>query len=264
MLILGAHLSASKGYVHMLREAQSIGANTFQFFTRNPRGGAVKAQDPADVAAFLQGAQAADFGTVLAHAPYTMNMCSDKERTRTFAREVFADDLQRLEALPGTLYNFHPGSHVGQGTDNGIAYITRALNDQSLPVYGKGENVRDWLYVEDHCAAIDLVMRKGREGEVYNVGGHNERTNLDVVKTVLRELGKPESLITFVTDRPGHDRRYAIDPSKIHAELGWLPRTKFDDGIHQTVQWYLDNRQWWEHILAGEYQNYYQAMYGNR
>ena len=129
MLILGAHLSASKGYVHMLREAQSIGANTFQFFTRNPRGGAVKAQDPADVAAFLQGAQAADFGTVLAHAPYTMNMCSDKERTRTFAREVFADDLRRLEALPGTLYNFHPGSHVGQGTDNGIAYITRALND---------------------------------------------------------------------------------------------------------------------------------------
>ena len=113
----------------MLREAQSIGANTFQFFTRNPRGGAVKAQDPADVAAFLQGAQAADFGTVLAHAPYTMNMCSDKERTRTFAREVFADDLRRLEALPGTLYNFHPGSHVGQGTDNGIAYITRALND---------------------------------------------------------------------------------------------------------------------------------------
>ena len=113
----------------MLREAQSIGANTFQFFTRNPRGGAVKAQDPADVAAFLQGAQAADLGTVLAHAPYTMNLCSDKERTRTFAREVFADDLQRLEALPGTLYNFHPGSHVGQGTDNGIAYITRALND---------------------------------------------------------------------------------------------------------------------------------------
>ena len=142
--------------------------------------------------------------------------------------------------------------------------ITRALNDQSLPVYGKGENIRDWLYVEDHCAAIDLVMRKGREGEVYNVGGHNERTNLDVVKTVLRELGKPESLITFVTDRPGHDRRYAIDPGKIHAELGWLPRTSFDDGIRQTVCWYLDNRTWWEHILAGEYQHYYQTMYGNR
>ena len=142
--------------------------------------------------------------------------------------------------------------------------ITRVLNDQSLPVYGKGENIRDWLYVEDHCAAIDLVMRKGREGEVYNVGGHNERTNLEVVKTVLRELGKPESLITFVTDRPGHDRRYAIDPSKIHAELGWLPRTSFDDGIRQTVRWYLDNRTWWEHILAGEYQHYYQTMYGNR
>ena len=142
--------------------------------------------------------------------------------------------------------------------------ITRALNDQSLPVYGKGENIRDWLYVEDHCAAIDLVMRKGREGEVYNVGGHNERTNLEVVKTVLRELGKPESLITFVTDRPDHDRRYAIDPSKIHAELGWLPRTSFDDGIRQTVRWYLDNRTWWEHILAGEYQHYYQTMYGNR
>lgn len=142
--------------------------------------------------------------------------------------------------------------------------ITRALNDQSLPVYGKGENIRDWLYVEDHCAAIDLVMRRGREGEVYNVGGHNERTNLDVVRTVLRELGKPESLITFVTDRPGHDRRYAIDPGKIHAELGWLPRTKFDDGMHQTVQWYLNNRPWWEHILAGEYQHYYQSMYGNR
>ena len=142
--------------------------------------------------------------------------------------------------------------------------ITRALNDQSLPVYGKGENIRDWLYVEDHCAAVDLVMRKGREGEVYNVGGHNEHTNLEVVKTVLRELGKPESLITFVTDRPGHDRRYAIDPGKIHAELGWLPRTSFDDGIRQTVRWYLDNRTWWEHILAGEYQHYYQTMYGNR
>lgn len=142
--------------------------------------------------------------------------------------------------------------------------IANALADKPLPVYGKGENVRDWLYVEDHCKAIDLIIHNGKVGEVYNVGGHNERTNLDVVKTVLRELGKPESLITFVTDRPGHDRRYAIDPSKIHAELGWLPRTKFDDGIHQTVQWYLDNRQWWEHILAGEYQNYYQAMYGNR
>lgn len=142
--------------------------------------------------------------------------------------------------------------------------ITRALANESLPVYGKGENVRDWLYVEDHCAAIDLVMRMGREGEVYNVGGHNERTNLDVVKSILRELGKAEKLITYVTDRPGHDRRYAIDPTKIHNELGWLPQTKFNDGIHKTVQWYLGNRAWWEDILKGDYQDYYEKMYGKR
>ncbi|MBR2287805.1 MAG: dTDP-glucose 4,6-dehydratase [Clostridia bacterium] len=142
--------------------------------------------------------------------------------------------------------------------------ITRALHDESLPVYGKGENVRDWLYVEDHCAAIDLVMRQGREGEVYNVGGHNERTNLEVVKTVLRELGKSEDLITYVKDRPGHDQRYAIDPTKIHNELGWLPKTSFDEGIHRTVQWYLEHRDWWQHILDGEYQNYFEHMYGGR
>ena len=142
--------------------------------------------------------------------------------------------------------------------------ISRALANESLPVYGKGENIRDWLYVKDHCVAIDLVMRKGREGEVYNIGGHNERTNLEVVKTILRELDKPESLITFVTDRPGHDRRYAIDPTKIHDELGWLPQTKFDNGIHATVQWYIDNQSWWQDILRGDYQNYYQEMYTNR
>ena len=142
--------------------------------------------------------------------------------------------------------------------------ISRALADESLPVYGTGENVRDWLYVEDHCAAIDLVMRDGREGEVYNVGGHNERTNLEVVKTILAELGKPESLITYVKDRPGHDRRYAIDPSKIHAELGWLPKTTFDEGIRKTIRWYLDNQKWWKDILAGDYQDYYEKMYGNR
>lgn len=142
--------------------------------------------------------------------------------------------------------------------------ISRALADESLPVYGTGENIRDWLYVEDHCAAIDLVMRQGREGEVYNVGGHNERTNLEVVKTILRELGKPESLITYVKDRPGHDRRYAIDPTKIHSELGWLPRTPFDEGIKRTIRWYLDNEKWWKDILAGDYQNYYERMYGNR
>lgn len=142
--------------------------------------------------------------------------------------------------------------------------ITRALADQPLPVYGKGENVRDWLYVEDHCSAIDLIVRQGREGEIYNIGGHNERTNLQVVKTILKELNKPESLIRFVTDRPGHDRRYAIDPAKIHRELGWLPKTGFEEGIRRTVQWYLDNRPWWEHIINGEYRNYYEHMYSNR
>ena len=142
--------------------------------------------------------------------------------------------------------------------------ISRALKDQTLPVYGTGENVRDWLFVDDHCSAIDLVMRKGRVGEVYNVGGHNERTNLEVVKTILRELNKPESLITFVTDRPGHDRRYAIDPAKIHGELGWLPETKFDDGIRATIRWYLDNVGWLERIIAGEYQDYYEKMYAGR
>ncbi len=142
--------------------------------------------------------------------------------------------------------------------------ISRALADQSLPVYGKGENVRDWLYVGDHCAAIDAVMRKGREGEVYNVGGHNERRNIDVVKTILRELGKPESLIGYVTDRPGHDRRYAIDPQKIKTELGWQPTTMFDEGIRATVRWYVDNRKWWQDILAGDYQQYYEKMYAGR
>ena len=142
--------------------------------------------------------------------------------------------------------------------------IANALNNKLLPVYGKGENVRDWLYVADHCNAIDLIIREGREGEVYNIGGHNECRNIDVVKTIIKELGKSEDLIHYVTDRPGHDRRYAIDPTKIHNELGWLPETKFEDGIKKTVQWYLDNKPWWEHIINGEYQNYYKKMYGNR
>ena len=142
--------------------------------------------------------------------------------------------------------------------------ISRALADESLPVYGTGENVRDWLYVKDHCRAIDLVIHKGRVGEVYNVGGHNERTNLEVVKTILRELGKPESLITYVGDRKGHDMRYAIDPTKISNELGWLPTIKFDDGIKMTIQWYLDNEDWWKNIISGDYQNYYEKMYSNR
>jgi dTDP-glucose 4,6-dehydratase len=142
--------------------------------------------------------------------------------------------------------------------------ITRALDDQNLPVYGAGTNVRDWLYVEDHCAAIDLIICKGRVGEVYNIGGHNERTNLQAVKAVLHELGKPESLISYVTDRPGHDLRYAINPAKIEAELGWRPTYRFEDGIKVTVQWYLTHKDWWQTIISGEYQNYYDKMYGNR
>lgn len=142
--------------------------------------------------------------------------------------------------------------------------IANALNDKKLPVYGKGENVRDWLYVEDHCSAIDLIIRKGKIGEVYNIGGHNERTNLEVVKTIIKELGKSEDLIEFVTDRPGHDRRYAIDPTKIHNELGWLPATKFDDGIKKTIDWYLTHKSWWEKIISGEYKDYYNKMYNNR
>lgn len=142
--------------------------------------------------------------------------------------------------------------------------IANVLNDKKLPVYGKGENVRDWLYVEDHCSAIDLIIRKGKIGEVYNIGGHNERTNLEVVKTIIKELGKSEDLIEFVTDRPGHDRRYAIDPTKIHNELGWLPATKFDDGIKKTIDWYLTHKSWWEKIISGEYKDYYDKMYKNR
>lgn len=142
--------------------------------------------------------------------------------------------------------------------------IYRALNDESLPVYGTGENVRDWLYVDDHCAAIDLIIRKGKAGEIYNIGGHNERSNLDVVKTILANLGKSEDLITFVKDRPGHDRRYAIDPTKINKELGWSPTTSFDEGIKKTIKWYLENRKWWEDIISGEYKNYYEKMYADR
>ena len=142
--------------------------------------------------------------------------------------------------------------------------IANALNDKALPVYGEGLNVRDWLYVEDHCKAIDLIVRKGRVGEVYNVGGHNEKRNIDIVKIILKELGKPESLITYVADRKGHDMRYAIDPTKISRELGWLPETKFEDGIKKTIAWYLENREWWENIISGEYQNYYEKMYGDR
>ena len=135
--------------------------------------------------------------------------------------------------------------------------ISNALDDKALPVYGTGANIRDWLYVEDHCEAIDLIIRNGKIGEVYNIGGHNEHTNLDVVKIILKAIDKPENLITFVTDRLGHDQRYAINPEKIHTELGWLPKTKFEKGILKTIEWYLSNKEWWSHILSGEYSNYY-------
>ena len=142
--------------------------------------------------------------------------------------------------------------------------ISRALAEEPLPVYGKGENVRDWLHVLDHCIAIDLIVRKGREGEVYNIGGHNERTNLEVVKTILKALGKSEDLIQYVIDRPGHDRRYAIDPTKMETELGWKPIYTFDTGIPETITWYLENKEWWQNILSGEYQHYFEKMYGER
>lgn len=142
--------------------------------------------------------------------------------------------------------------------------IVNALNDKPLPVYGEGINVRDWLYVKDHGRAIDLIIHKGTVGEIYNIGGHNEMRNIDIVKLIVKELGKSEELITFVTDRKGHDLRYAIDPAKIHNELGWLPETPFSEGIKLTIDWYLNNRQWWERIISGEYKDYYQKMYGDR
>ena len=142
--------------------------------------------------------------------------------------------------------------------------IINALHDEPLPVYGAGLNVRDWLYVEDHCKAIDLVIHDGRVGEVYNIGGHNEMQNIEIVRLICDRLHKPESLITYVTDRKGHDLRYAIDPTKIYNELGWLPETRFADGIEKTIDWYLKHEDWWQPIVTGEYRNYYERMYGNR
>ena len=142
--------------------------------------------------------------------------------------------------------------------------IANALADKPLPVYGNGENVRDWLYVEDHCRAIDLIIHNDKVGEVYNVGGHNEKRNIDIVRIICQELGKPEGLIVHVEDRRGHDRRYAIDPAKIHRELGWLPETKFEDGIKKTIKWYLEHKKWWQDIINGEYQEYYAKMYGSK
>ncbi|MBO5339044.1 MAG: dTDP-glucose 4,6-dehydratase [Clostridia bacterium] len=136
--------------------------------------------------------------------------------------------------------------------------ILKALEEKPLTIYGSGEHIRDWLYVEDHCKAIDLIIHKGRVGEVYNIGGHNEVANIDVVKLICKKLGKNEKLITHVADRKGHDIRYAIDPTKIYNELGWLPETKFADGIEKTINWYLENRGWWEAVISNEYQNFYE------
>lgn len=142
--------------------------------------------------------------------------------------------------------------------------IINALADKPLPVYGAGLNVRDWLYVEDHCKAIDMIIQRGRVGEVYNIGGHNEMRNIDIVRLLCRELDKPEFLITHVADRKGHDRRYAIDPTKIGTELGWTPETKFAAGMKKTIAWYLDNKQWWQRIINGSYREYYEKLYANK
>ncbi|HHW03159.1 MAG TPA: dTDP-glucose 4,6-dehydratase [Thermoanaerobacterales bacterium] len=142
--------------------------------------------------------------------------------------------------------------------------IINAMNDKDLPVYGDGLNIRDWIYVEDHCRAIDMILHHGTVGEIYNIGGNNEKTNIDIVKYILKEIGKPESLIKYVKDRPGHDRRYAIDSTKMQEELGWKPLYSFEEGMKKTIKWYLDNKGWWQKIVTGEYRDYYAKMYANR
>ncbi|HRU98154.1 MAG TPA: dTDP-glucose 4,6-dehydratase [Ruminococcus sp.] len=142
--------------------------------------------------------------------------------------------------------------------------IVNALNNKSLPVYGEGLNIRDWLYVEDHCRAVDLIIQKGRVGEVYNIGGNTEMKNIDIVKLICKALGRSEELIVHVEDRKGHDKRYAIDHSKLSSELGWKPLTDFGEGIKNTIEWYVEHREWWEPVISGEYQRYYEKMYGER
>lgn len=142
--------------------------------------------------------------------------------------------------------------------------IAKAVDGQKLPVYGDGKNVRDWLYVDDHCSGISTVLHKGKEGEVYNIGGNNEWYNIDIVKLILKLLGKSEEQIMYVKDRPGHDRRYAIDSSKIQRELGWQPAYKFEDGIRKTIQWYIENEPWWRKVMSGEYQKYYEKNYTHK
>ncbi len=179
--------------------------------------------------------------------------------------DLFVQAYHRTYNLPVTISRCSNNYGAYQFPEKLIPLmISRAMENESLPVYGNGANVRDWLHVLDHCSAIDLIMRKGRDGEVYNIGGHNERNNLEVVKMILKALNKPESLIKYVTDRPGHDLRYAMDPTKIESELGWKPVYNFETGIQETIKWNLDNKQWLENILNGDYQKYFEKMYGKR
>jgi dTDP-glucose 4,6-dehydratase len=179
--------------------------------------------------------------------------------------DLFVVPYQRTFNLPVTISRCSNNYGRYQFPEKMIPLMMiRALHDEKLPVYGKGENVRDWLHVMDHCEAIDLIIRKGKVGEVYNIGGHNEKTNLEVVHTILSALNKSKDLIQYVTDRPGHDLRYAIDPHKIETELGWRPKFNFDAGIQQTIEWYLNHEDWWKRILSGEYNNYFERMYGER
>lgn len=181
------------------------------------------------------------------------------------AADLLVQAYQRTFGLPITISRCSNNYGPYQFPEKLIPLmIANALNDKALPVYGEGLNVRDWLYVDDHCKAIDMIIHNGKVGEVYNIGGHNEKRNIDIVKIICKELDKSEDLITYVTDRKGHDMRYAIDPTKIHGELGWLPETMFEEGIKKTIQWYLDNKEWWEEIISGEYQYYYEKMYADR
>lgn len=179
--------------------------------------------------------------------------------------DLFVLSYHRTFGLPVTISRCSNNYGAYQFPEKFIPLIiSRALADQDIPIYGTGENVRDWLHVDDHCSAIDLILRKGKEGEIYNIGGHNEKNNIQVVKVILKALNKPESLMKFVSDRKGHDLRYAIDPTKLENELGWKPTYTFEEGIPSVIDWYLENKEWWENIVSGEYQNYYKKMYENR
>ncbi|MBE6908325.1 MAG: dTDP-glucose 4,6-dehydratase [Ruminococcaceae bacterium] len=180
--------------------------------------------------------------------------CSSPYSSSKASADLLVQAYHRTYGLPVTISRCSNNYGPYQFPEKLIPLmIANALNDKPLPVYGAGLNVRDWLYVEDHCRAIDLIARQGRIGEIYNIGGHNEMRNIDIVKQIVSELGKSEELITFVTDRKGHDLRYAIDPTKISQELGWLPKTMFKDGIQKTIRWYLEHRSWWEDIISGAY-----------